>query len=143
MRISDWSSDVCSSDLTLDLYAAKARAAFVKAAGLELGEAEDVLKHDLGRVLLKLEECQEAEIAAALAPEDRAAMSAAERAEAMALLTAPDLMDRILADFALCGVVGEAVNIQTGYLDRKSVVSGKSESVRVDLGGGRNIKKKN
>src|SRR3546814_12965582 len=25
-------------------------------------------------------------------------------------------MDRILADFALCGVVGEAVNIQTGYL---------------------------
>src|SRR3546814_4523994 len=43
-------------------------------------------------------------------------MSAAERAEAMALLTAPDLMDRILADFALCGVVGEAVNIQTGYL---------------------------
>src|SRR3546814_15670484 len=83
MRISDWSSDVCSSDLTLDLYAAKARAAFVKAAGLELGEAEDVLKHDLGRVLLKLEECQEAEIAAALAPEDRAAMSAAERAEAI------------------------------------------------------------
>jgi hypothetical protein len=101
---------------TLDLYAAKARAAFVKAAGLELGEAEDVLKHDLGRVLLKLEEAQEAEIAAALAPEDRPGMSAAERAEAMALLTAPDLMDRILADFALCGVVGEAVNIQTGYL---------------------------
>ncbi|MFD2428060.1 hypothetical protein ACFSUK_07330 [Sphingobium scionense] len=34
----------------------------------------------------------------------------------MALLTAPDLMERILTDFALCGVVGEAVNIQTGYL---------------------------
>jgi len=101
---------------TFDLYAAKARAAFVKAAGLELSESEDVLKHDLGRVLLKLEEAQEAEIAAALAPEDRPGMSADERAEAMALLTAPDLMDRILADFALCGVVGEAVNIQTGYL---------------------------
>ncbi|PZU43441.1 MAG: DNA primase [Microbacterium sp.] len=101
---------------TLDLYAAKARAAFVRAAGIELGESEDVLKHDLGRVLLKLEECQEAEIAAALAPEDHPGMSAAERAEAMALLQSPDLMDRILADFALCGVVGEAVNIQTGYL---------------------------
>lgn len=101
---------------TLDLYAAKARAAFVRAAGLELGESEDVLKHDLGRVLLKLEEAQEAEIAAALAPEDRPGMSAAEHAEAMALLTAPDLMDRILADFAAVGVVGEAVNIQTGYL---------------------------
>ena len=55
---------------------AKARAAFVKAASIELGEAEDVLKHDLGRVLLKLEEAQEAEIAAVLAPEDRAGMSA-------------------------------------------------------------------
>ena len=101
---------------TLDLYAAKARAAFVKAAGIELGEAEDVLKHDLGRVLLALEAAQEAEISAALTREDKPGMSADERAEAMALLTAPDLMDRILADFASVGVVGEAVNIQTGYL---------------------------
>ncbi|MFD2428061.1 hypothetical protein ACFSUK_07335 [Sphingobium scionense] len=35
-----------------------------------------MLKHDLGRVLLKLEEAQEAEIATALAPEDRPGMSA-------------------------------------------------------------------
>ena len=101
---------------TLDLYSAKARSAFVKAAGIELGESEDVLKHDLGRVLLKLEACQEAEISAALAHDERPGMSAEERAEAMALLKAPDLMDRILADFAHVGVVGEAVNIQTGYL---------------------------
>jgi DNA primase len=101
---------------TLDLYAAKARAAFVKAAGIELGEAEDVLKHDLGRVLLALEARAEAEVAAARVSDDRPGMSAQERAEAMALLTAPDLMERILADFAAVGVVGEAVNIQTGYL---------------------------
>jgi len=43
-------------------------------------------------------------------------MSAEDRAEAMALLTAPDLTGRILADFAHVGVVDEAVNIQTGYL---------------------------
>lgn len=101
---------------TLDLYSAKARTAFVKAAGIELGEAEDVLKHDLGRVLLKLEAAQEAEISAALAQDERLGMSVAERAEAMALLKAPDLMARILADFTAIGVVGEAVNIQTGYL---------------------------
>ncbi|MEJ2411342.1 MAG: toprim domain-containing protein, partial [Novosphingobium sp.] len=101
---------------TLDLYAAKARTAFVKAAGIELGEAEDVLRHDLGRVLLALEARQDAEASAAQADDARPGMSAAERAEAMALLTAPDLMDRILADFAAIGVVGEAVNIQTGYL---------------------------
>lgn len=101
---------------TLDLYAAKARAAFVKAAGIELGEAEDVLAHDLGRVLLKLEEMQEAELAGTLAKDERPAMSASDRAEALALLKDPALMERILADFTTLGVVGEAVNIQTGYL---------------------------
>lgn len=39
---------------TLDLYSAKARASFIKQAGIEIGEAEDPLKHDLGRVLLKV-----------------------------------------------------------------------------------------
>ncbi len=101
---------------TLDLYSAKARAGFARAAGIELGEAEEVLKHDLGRVLLKLEEMQDAELATVLSVDDRPAMSATERADALALLKAPDLMERIVADFSLCGVVGEAVNIQTGYL---------------------------
>jgi len=101
---------------TLDLYAAKARAAFAKAAGLELGEAEDVLKHDLGRVLLRIEALQDAELAGALRPDERPGLSPAERAEAMALLTAPDLVPRIAADFAACGVVGEETNALTGYL---------------------------
>ena len=56
---------------TLDLYSAKARAAFVKLAGIELGEAEDVLKHDLGRVLLKLEELQTAQLKAALDKDEK------------------------------------------------------------------------
>ena len=101
---------------TLDLYSAKARAGYVKQAGIELGEAEDTLKHDLGRVLLKLEALQEAEIAAALAKDDRPTLTDTERAEAMELLKAPDLLDRILADFAICGVVGEETNKLVGYL---------------------------
>jgi DNA primase catalytic core len=101
---------------SFDLYSAKARAGFVKAAGLELGEAEDVLKHDLGRVLLKLEALQEAEIATALSHDERPVMTPAERADALALLKAPDLIDRILADFVELGVVGESTNVLTGYL---------------------------
>jgi hypothetical protein len=101
---------------TLDLYSAKARAGFVKQAGIELGEAEDVLKHDLGRVLLKLEALQEAEIAQALAKDERPALGPAERAEALALLKAPDLAERILKDFSACGVVGEETNTLVGYL---------------------------
>lgn len=101
---------------TLDLYGAKARAAFAKQAGIELGYAEDVLKHDLGRVLLKLEALQDAELVGALAKDERPVLAQADYAEAMALLKAPDLVARILADFAVCGVVGEETNALTGYL---------------------------
>ncbi|HEY4341684.1 MAG TPA: CHC2 zinc finger domain-containing protein [Steroidobacteraceae bacterium] len=102
---------------TLDLYQAKARAAFTKQAGLELGEAEDVLKHDLGRVLLKLEAVQTEQLTAALAKEDKQPkLSDSEHAEALALLKAPDLLDRIVADFTACGVVGEATNTLVGYI---------------------------
>jgi DNA primase len=101
---------------TLDLYGAKARAAFAKQAGIELGSAEDAIKHDLGRVLLKLEALQDAELAGVLTRDERPALSEAERADALALLKAPDLMERILADFASIGVVGEETNALTGYL---------------------------
>ncbi len=102
---------------SFDLYNAKARAAFVKQAGIELGEAEDVLKHDLGRVLLKLEEVQTEQLKAAMTKDDkRPRLSEAEEAEALALLRDPCLLDRILVDFAACGVVGEETNKLVGYL---------------------------
>ena len=101
---------------TFDLYSAKARASFVKQAGLELGEAEEPLKHDLGRVLLKLEALQEAEITAALIKDERPVMPEAERKAALDLLRSPDLMERVAADFTLCGVVGEETNLLVGYL---------------------------
>ncbi len=101
---------------TLDLYAAKARAAFAKQAGIELGESEDALKHDLGRILLRIEALQDAELLGVLAKEERPGLTQADYAEAMALLQAPDLVARILADFAACGVVGEQTNALTGYL---------------------------
>src|SRR3546814_19103362 len=43
MRISDWSSDVCSSDLTIDFYLSPTRSA--KAAKRFLGKALRGLKH--------------------------------------------------------------------------------------------------
>ena len=102
---------------TFDLYQAKARAAFIKQAGIELGEAEDVLKHDVGRVLLKLEELQTAHLQAALKKEDEApALSDTEQAAALELLQSPELLARILADFDACGVVGEETNKLVGYL---------------------------
>jgi DNA primase len=102
---------------SFDLYNAKARAAFVKQAGFELGEAEDILKHDLGRVLLKLEELQTEQLKTAMAKDDkRVHLSDADTADALDLLQSPDLLERILADFAACGVVGEETNKLVGYL---------------------------
>lgn len=102
---------------TLDLAQAKQRAAFVQAASEETGIKTDVLKRDLGRILLKLEELQEARLRAQVAPEPVAEkMTEAEREAALALLRDPQLLDRILADFAACGVVGEETNKLVGYL---------------------------
>jgi hypothetical protein len=101
---------------SFDLYNAKARAAFVKAAGMELGEAEDVLKHDLGRVLLAVEAAQESELAGVLAKEEGPVLSDDERAAALELLRDPNLVERILADFASTGIIGEETNVLTAYL---------------------------
>jgi DNA primase catalytic core len=102
---------------TLDLYAARARAQFIGQAAKELGVRDEAVKLDLGRLLVKLESVQAEHIAKALAVEPAApVMSEAETAEAMALLRAPELMDRILADLDACGLVGEATNKLTAYL---------------------------
>ncbi len=102
---------------TVDLYAARHRAAFIKQAAEELEVAADVIKKDLGRVLLKLEAVQEAAIEATLAPaEERVVLSEAEKSEALELLRDPSLLSRILADFEACGVVGEETNKLAGYL---------------------------
>lgn len=100
-----------------DLYAARARSAYIAAAARELAVREEVIKHDLGRVLLKLEALQAQRMTAALAVEPAVpTMSDAEQAEAMAWLKTPDLLERILADFDAVGLVGEASNKLMGYL---------------------------
>jgi DNA primase catalytic core len=102
---------------TLDLYAARQRAGFVKQAASELGVKEAWVGKDLGRVLLKLEELQDEAIREAMAPkETKVELTEAERAEALEVLGATDLPGRILEDFARSGVVGEEVNKLVGYL---------------------------
>jgi DNA-binding transcriptional ArsR family regulator len=103
---------------TLDLYAAKLRGSFVVQAAAELALAEDVVKADLGKVLLKLEALQEANIRRALEPKPVQAvvMADSERAAALELLRSPDLVRRILADLDACGIVGEKTNKLVAYL---------------------------
>jgi DNA primase catalytic core len=102
---------------TLDLYSARARAVFVAAAAGELRLEPEVVKADLGRVLLACEARAEEVIAAAQAPaKPEVTVSGARRAAALDLLRDPDLIDRIEGDFAAVGMVGEATNCLVGYL---------------------------
>lgn len=102
---------------TLDLYAARQRAVFIKQAAVEMGLKEDAVKHDLRHVLRKLEELQDQQIQKTLEPKKpEIAISEEDRAAALDLLKDPRLLDRILTDFERCGVVGEEVNKQVGYI---------------------------
>jgi DNA primase len=102
---------------TLDLYSARARAVFAAAAASELGIEAEVVKADLGRVLLACEAKAEEVITAALEPQrPEVTITAQGRAAALALLRDPDLVGRIEAAFAAVGMVGEAMNCLVGYL---------------------------
>jgi DNA primase len=102
---------------TFDLYSARARHLYIVNAAKDLGVREEIVKTDLGRLLLKLESLQQTRIAAALKVEPTApSMTEAEREQALDLLSDPKLLDRILADFDTCGLVGERTNKLIGYL---------------------------
>jgi DNA primase catalytic core len=101
---------------TLDLYSARARAAYIAAAAAELGVEAELVKRDLGRVLLAAED-HAAAAAAAQEPDDAPPpMSEAERAAALGLLRDADLVGRISRDLAATGIVGEATNALVAYL---------------------------
>ena len=102
---------------TFDLYASRPRQSFINQASSELGVQDEVVKKDLGRVLLKLEELQDKQIKETLEPtQERVSLSDEEQAQALALLQDPALLSRILNDFMTAGVVGEETNKLMGYL---------------------------
>lgn len=104
---------------TVELYAAKQRAAWCKAVSTELGLSEEVAKSDLGQLLRAVEARQDAIIRTQLKGADAPATPAltpAQHDAALALLRDPHLVDRILADVEAAGVVGEASNALVAYL---------------------------
>ncbi len=102
---------------TLDLQIDRQRAAFIKRAAEELSVKEDIVRKDVGQVFLALERLQAEQLRQALSPAKPAQrMSEEERAEALALLKTPNLLERIVEDFDHCGVVGENNNKLIGYL---------------------------
>lgn len=100
----------------LDLYSSKQRQIFINQACVELGVSDEIIKKDLGKVLLALEQEQLKKEADTHLLSSSQPITHEEKTAAMALLCDPNLPERILADFALAGVVGEETNKLVGYL---------------------------
>ena len=102
---------------TFDLASARSRSLFEKQAAHELGVKPETIKWDLGQVVRALEELQQKAIDEALKPKVVIpTISDEERAEALEMLSAEDLVERILSDFTQCGIVGEETNKLLGYV---------------------------
>ena len=101
----------------INLYLAPQRDRFVREAMREVDVAKDVLRKDLGYLLRGLEELQQEQMEQALSSKKPEVVpTEEEHADALALLKDPRLMDCILEDFVVCGVVGEETNKLVGYL---------------------------
>src|SRR3546814_16310682 len=112
MRISDWSSDVCSSDLT----AIAEQTRFVAGIQHALGDWQKSVAQAFNTVGNSL---------------PSALPGTADFGSLMAMFTP-----------GCDAPTGKPAAKAKGHADRKSVVEGKSVSVRVDRGGGRIMKKK-
>src|SRR3546814_13250044 len=121
MRISDWSSDVCSSDLR-GTDRGHATGVSLLVTGDELGE--DL--HGDG-----VHSGEGVETSGSRSASAGASGSSTSSNEAIRASTRPIIFS------------GPGTTLANTSADRKSGVSGKSVSVRVDHGGGRIIKKKN
>lgn len=102
---------------TLDLARARSRASFIRAAANELLIEEEIVKKDVGMLLLQLEELRNQQIEAAKkATIVHHELSPIEREEALSWLQQPNLMQRVIDDLSDCGMVGESNNMLVVYL---------------------------
>ena len=97
---------------TLDLYQAKSREAFARTASAELGVDAEVIRADLARLVVRLEESQKAALQAASQPPvpPCVTLTRDEREEALQLLARRDMLRQLLSDLAASGMVGEEGN---------------------------------
>ena len=90
-----WIASICTSIVHAACLLSRRR--------LSWASKDEVIKADLGKVLLKLEALQADAIKAEQTTE-AVVLDDEETAAAMALLKAPDLLERIQTDFSRCGV---------------------------------------
>ncbi|MBU4357627.1 MAG: toprim domain-containing protein [Proteobacteria bacterium] len=96
---------------TIDLYSSRSRQWFAKLCADLLEAAEELIKEDLGKILLLVEEWRPKE-----QKESTPQPTKEEQQKAASFLKNPELFSEIMADFETMGVTGEEVNKLVGYL---------------------------
>src|SRR3546814_15417439 len=139
MRISDWSSDVCSSDLAAKAAAA-AFPAWAATSPEERGKFCSRIAEGLGARMDEIGTLvtREAGMPKWLSVMVQAGLPINSFSAAGQIAESYDYETTVGNSL----VVKEPVGVVGAITDRKSVVEGKGVSVRVDLGGRRFIKKK-
>lgn len=102
---------------TVDIFQAQQRQAFEGRLSRCFNLDVTMVRADVDVLLVHLQDLQQQKLKGALDPKDEVPeLSDDEKAEAIAVLKAPNLTERILDDFARCGTVGERDNKLVGYL---------------------------
>ncbi len=101
----------------VDLCRDMERRRFVERAAEETGLTADLLKRDLGKLLLAVEQAQ-ADCLAAGPPTEKpvVVLSPEEREAALTWLREPNLIGRLRAAFHQAGIIGEETNTLVAYL---------------------------
>jgi DNA primase catalytic core len=99
----------------VDLTRDQERRRFIERASEETGLLPELLKRDLGRLLLAVEAVQ-GDLAKPAEETPLVTLSPEEREEALAWLRAPDLVGRLRQAFRKAGIVGEENNALVAYL---------------------------
>jgi DNA primase catalytic core len=100
---------------TLDLYASRSRAEFARRVAKAFTIEDSAVEAALLALVVEAEKAQQREDVASSAPA-AAVMSESDRAEALAFLMRPDLLDQVAADIDALGYVGEETNKRLLYL---------------------------
>ena len=100
----------------IDLCRDADRRRFTDRAAEETLLEKDLLKRDLGKLLLLLEQAQEERLGDPEPTTNPVEMTPEEEQEAMKFLKSPDLLEKITEAYAASGVVGESANLLAAYL---------------------------
>jgi DNA primase catalytic core len=100
----------------VDLIRDVERRRFIERAAEETGLTADLLKRDMGRLLLAVEQAQIKLMKPAETTATVVTLSVEEREEALQWLRAPNLITRLKEAFHLAGIIGEEANTLVAYL---------------------------